>query len=186
MFPFEELCILASEENWCWNIYCTTCGHLHFRYSFAEIANGKTPADADWIIHSEITSYTRPLGNIPRNFTSKQKQKVNEICKDANLARIAKECKFPDWLGYLGLVLHHLGGDSDADRQLALAWASQLKKLVSAESRSFINLESICSTSSRTLNLRDLEQCETDMLLFFETRRSKPCTFSARLSVTFR
>lgn len=163
---FEDLCILASNENWCWNIYCTTCGHLHFRYSFLQLANGKSPTSVDWIIHSKITDYTRTLGSIPRNFTPNQKQTVIEICKDANLARIAKECKFPDWLGYLGLVSHHLGGDSDADRQISISWASQLKKMVTAKSRSFFNLESICSTSSRTLNLSDLELCETDIHLF--------------------
>ncbi|MGI8494506.1 MAG: hypothetical protein ACR2L1_04230 [Pyrinomonadaceae bacterium] len=93
-------------------------------------------------------------------------QRSLAICKEANLDRIAKECKFPDWLGYLGLVLYHLGGDSDADGQLSISWASQLKKLVPPNSRSFINLESICSTSSRTLNLSDLELCETDVRLY--------------------
>ncbi len=103
---------------------------------------------------------------LPRSYSPQQKQKAIEICREANLARIAKECKFPDWLGYLGLVLHHLGDDNEADRQLSLSWASQLKKLVSPKPRSFYNLESICATSSGTLNLGDLGRCETDMRLF--------------------
>ena len=160
---FEDLCILASNENWCWNIYCTTCGHLHFRYSFLELANGKSPTDADWLIHSKTTDYTQTLGSIPRHFKPNQKRKVIEISKNANLSHIANECRFPDWLGYLGLVLHHLGGNSEDDRHLSLSWASQLKNLVRASSRSFIILESICSTNSRFLSLRDLENCEADM-----------------------
>ncbi len=160
---FEELCILASKEDWCWKISCTTCGHLHFKYSFAEIANGKTPANGNWLIHSNKTNYTQRLGNIPRNFAPNQKQKAIEICKDSNLARIAKECKFPDWLGYLGLVLHHLGGNPEDDRKLSLSWASQLKNLVPASSRSYTNLESICSTNSKLLSLADLENCEADI-----------------------
>jgi hypothetical protein len=163
MNAFEELCILASDENWCWNIYCTTCGHLHFRYSFSQIANGKSPANADWLIHSKTTDYTRTLGSLPRQFTANQKQKIIEICKDADLSRIANECKFPDWLGYLGLVLHHLSGNPEDDRKLSLSWASQLKNLVPASSRSYTNLESICSTNSKLLSLADLENCEADI-----------------------
>ncbi len=158
--------MLASEENGCWKIYCTTCGHLHFRYSFLEIANGKSPADAGWIIHSDKTNYTQRLGSIPKNFTSNQKQKVIEICKSADLSCIASKCKFPDWLGCLGLVLHHLSGNAEQDRQLSLSWASQLENIVSAASRSHINLESICSTDSRRLSVSDLEGCESDMRLF--------------------
>jgi hypothetical protein len=97
------------------------------------------------LLHSDKTNYTERLGKVPRNFTSNQIQKVVEICKNASLARIAKECKFPDWLGYLGLVLHHLGGDSEADRQLSLSWAEQLKNIVPRHSRSYINMESIIS-----------------------------------------
>src|SRR4051812_28106316 len=99
---FEQLCILASEENWCWNLYCTTCGHLHFIFSFNELAQGKSPADGDWLIHARVTKYQLPF---TRRFTDMQSQTIISICKEANLSLIADSCKFPDWLGYLGLVL---------------------------------------------------------------------------------
>lgn len=158
---FEQLCILASKENWCWNIYCTTCGHLHFRYSFLELAHGKSPADADWLIHSNDTKYPLPF---PRTFTDTQSLLVISICKEADLSLIADKCKSPDWLGYLGLVLHHFGA-ADHKRLLCLSWASQLKALVPSISPSHANLEAVSSSSTRQLSLRDLEMIETDWRL---------------------
>ena len=26
----HEICRLASHDNWCWNLYCGTCGHQEF------------------------------------------------------------------------------------------------------------------------------------------------------------
>ena len=58
MNKFEELCELASRENWCWKLYCTTCGHMDFRYSFSELADGKSPGEREWQIHKGLTSRT--------------------------------------------------------------------------------------------------------------------------------
>lgn len=104
MNQFESLCILASNENWCWNLYCTTCGHMHFKYAFLELSNGKSPEDSDWITHSERTSFAKLLGPIPRLYTDSQKENILKICLDADIHSIANRCRFPDWLGYMGLV----------------------------------------------------------------------------------
>jgi len=48
MNQFEALCKLASDENWCWNLNCATCGHMHFRYAFSELAAAKSPEGGDW------------------------------------------------------------------------------------------------------------------------------------------
>ena len=100
---FEALCELAEKEDWCWTIACTTCGHTHFRYAFQEIARGKSPADEDWIVRNEIKDFKESIGRFPRRFEIKEKIKVLEICLEANITdpRIH--------LGYLGLVLHHMG-----------------------------------------------------------------------------
>ena len=45
--PFLSLCRLASQENWCWKIICTTCGHMHFRYGFKELIGTGTTYEAD-------------------------------------------------------------------------------------------------------------------------------------------
>ena len=66
MNQFEALCKLASDENWCWNLFCSTCGHMHFRYSFAELAIGKSPESKGWIIHKARTDNLNQLVTLPR------------------------------------------------------------------------------------------------------------------------
>ena len=41
MNAFEAMSKLASQEKWCWNLNCTTCGQLHFRFGLVELTRGK-------------------------------------------------------------------------------------------------------------------------------------------------
>lgn len=159
MNQFEELCKLASYENWCWNLFCTTCGHMHFRYAFKELADGKSPADPTWLIHGHNTRYSKLLGPIPRNYTKDQKEKVINICCNSDISSIAKTCKFPDWLGYLGLILEHMRTESESYKKLSRNWASQLSRLVPNDSTVRVRLIEMAEGNG-VLNIRDLELCE--------------------------
>ncbi|MFZ5796796.1 MAG: hypothetical protein ACOY3O_00055 [Thermodesulfobacteriota bacterium] len=163
MNQFEVLCKLASDENWCWKLFCTTCGHMHFRYAFAELAVGKSPDKPGWIVHGRNTNYSNSLGPLPRNYSKEQQEKINNICRNASLASIAKACKFPDWLGYLGLVLEHMYSGEESYKKLSETWASQLSAQVSDESTLRIRLSEIAKGNG-LLNIMDLEACETDIM----------------------
>ena len=163
MNPFVELCKLASNENWCWNLYCTTCGHMHFRYAFAELAAGKSPTDPSWIIHKRDTRYPDSLGPLPTGYTEEQKEKVATICRTADLSSIAEVCKCPDWLGYLGLVLSHMYSSTESFRKLSESWASQFSKLVTDTSAIRMKLDEI-ATGNGVLSITDLEACETSIM----------------------
>ena len=52
--PFEALCSLASREHWCWKMFCTTCGHMLFRYAFRQLASGTSPDDEGWLVHHPV------------------------------------------------------------------------------------------------------------------------------------
>ena len=163
MNQFEALCQLASEENWCWNLHCTTCGYLHFRYAFSELANGKSPEDKDWLIHTNKTQYHRLIGPLSRQYSESQKDKFLNICLDADLHTIAKTCKFPDWLGYLGLVLVHMLTNAQTYKSVSSKWASQLKELVLEHSQIHSRLSDIADNENILLNIKDLEGCERYM-----------------------
>lgn len=163
MNQFEELCKLASAENWCWNLSCTTCGHRHFRYAFAEIIINKLPTSSDWIIHSDNTDYFNSLGPLPRNYSEKQKATLHLICCDSSLASIAASCKFPDWLGYLGLIINHMHSPRESYKELSKNWASQLYDLVTKGSPISIRLSEI-SIGKGLINIKDLEACESNIL----------------------
>ena len=160
---FEALCILASDENWCWKLCCTTCGHMHFRYAFSELAMGKSVTDSSWAVRRRRTRYTKSIGFIPRNYSEEQKAIIIGICCNASLSSISDSCKFPDWLGYLGLVLSNTHSAMEAYKELSSNWASQLSSLVSESSPIQLVLRDIAE-GSRLLNLNDLEACEKDLM----------------------
>ena len=159
MNQFESLCKLASDETWCWKLFCTTCGHMHFRYAFSELALGKSPEDMDWLVHGRNTRYSSSLGSLPRSYTEEQKEVILDICIEANIFSIASNCTFPDWLGYLGLVLDHMHTRSETYNVLSVTWAQQLAGMVSPSSHIHDRLEQIINDNG-TLNLKDLESCE--------------------------
>lgn len=179
---FNALCELASAEGWCWNLACTTCGHLHFRYGFLELASGKSVNDSDWIVHRRKTAYAKQLGTLPKNYSESQKESVLIICKDANIAEIALVCKFPDWLGFLGLVLVDMNPKNDRNfetlqdglffdvpqsnryLEVSQSWASQLKNLVMADSSIWHQLDKI-SSNELTLTLENLESIESNLIM---------------------
>lgn len=159
MNAFEEVCILASTENWCWKLGCTTCGCLHFRYSFREIARGNSPSDRAWQIHARRTSYASTLGDFPRLYTEDEQGQILGICKKASLRRISEECSFPDWLGYLGLILERMNSDLEEYREVSQTWCQQLADIVPAKSYAHDKLISKLE-DGLLLSLADLEVCE--------------------------
>jgi len=155
---FESLCFLASNENWCWNLSCTTCGNMHFRYGFVELANLKLPGTKNWLVHTKTSTYKK-IGDFPRTYSLKQKSTIQEICIEANLQNIAKQCTHPDWLGYLGLVLVHINSDTELFQKLSISWAQQLRLMVYKNSAIDIKLQEIADGNG-LLSINDLESCE--------------------------
>jgi hypothetical protein len=159
MNAFEEVCKLASNENWCWKLGCTTCGCLHFRYSFQELARGKSPSDRNWLVYSRRTNYAATLGDFPRQYSDEEKRQVLVICKNASLKRISEECRFPDWLGYLGLILERMNSDLDEYREVSQTWTQQLADIVPTHSYAHDRLDAQLR-AGQLLSLADLEMCE--------------------------
>ena len=127
------------------------------------LATGQSPNDSDWIIHWSTTNYSHSLGSLPRTYSEDQKDKVNEICSKADLSTISSHSKFPDWLGYLGLILVHMHSDSESFENLSRSWAFQLSKLVQTPSQTHSRLSEI-ARGDGLLNISDLEACEVDIL----------------------
>jgi len=158
---FEELCFLASKEKWCWNLYCTTCGHMDFMYGFKELIKLKSPEDDNWIVHVRNT-YQKELGPAPRRFSKSSKTIMHKICAEANLFEIFKQCQKPDWLGYLGLVLNDMQDDSESFIELSKSWASQLKNMLPEDS-TFNKRLNIIIENNVFLTINDLENYENAM-----------------------
>jgi len=108
---FVALCKIASSNNWCWNIYCTTCGHGSFKVAFTKMIHGQQPDDKvfwpngkeNHALLKEIDQYN-DFGNDSR---TEDQIKLASIIAGAKISDIQAVARFPDWLGYIGLVIHH-------------------------------------------------------------------------------
>lgn len=146
---------------------------MHFRYAFVELANGKSSVDPDWQIHAHNTDF-RKLGEFPHRLSKEQKQAILKECLDADLLAIAKNCPFPDWLGYLGLILTHTSGSGSEYQQLLMRWSSQLLKVVITDTPIYHKLCSIANGEG-VLVIADLEDVEQniDHKFRFKSTRDK-------------
>jgi len=163
---FECLCKLASDENWCWKLHCTTCGHTLFRYAFRLMSRGIKVQDevrmtfsgiyraSGWIVRVDNNRFESQLGVFPRRWHITTKDKIVKICTGADLEVIANNCKYPDWRGYLGLVAAHMSSNSDAYKELSVNWAKQLLKMGEGEA-SRVELQKVAN-GERLLSWRDV------------------------------
>jgi len=162
MNAFNELCKLASKEKWCWKVPCSTCANYDFRYAFLQLAEEKIPNEATWLSTREIEQ--NKIYNFPHEYSKEVKQSVLKICLESNLSFISDNCLFPDWLGYLGVVMSHMkpryNENKDSYNKLTRHWAIQLHDMIPQSSAIYKRLESIIANNKHGLNFLDLEACE--------------------------
>jgi hypothetical protein len=174
--PFESVCKLASDGGgWCWRMPCTTCGNGHIRYAFIEMSLGKSPDEDGWITRKDVNdgvlfSKFGSFHDPPRSRL--EKDKITEICLNASIIYIADNCIFPEWLGYLGLILIHMK-ESSSYESLSSSWAKQLKEYLVREdneenSQKGHFLDEIIN-GGRLLNIQDLERIEEHIIGFTPT-----------------
>lgn len=160
---FYKLAVLASKERWCWNLYCTLCGHAKFRDAFTQLAEGKTPNGIGWQVYSSRGGDER-YRPAPRPFKREQKKRVLECCLQGSLRAVSNSCRFPDWLGYMGLVLEHMKTTDILYSALSTEWAAQLYQMVTYDSEAAIRLEEvIVGEAGSLLTIKDLALCEKAM-----------------------
>ena len=174
---FELLCRLASKERWCWKIPCTTCGNQEFQYGLRELGRGHSPAESEWVVHKGVQNLREKLGEFqyPRNpdcrigvhypyhLADPDKVAIVQVCAGADLKTIADECLFPDWLGYLGLVLYRMRCPDVAYNNLLALWAWQLRDFVQKYSIIWSHLGDCARQSDQQLSFGDLETVEFAM-----------------------
>ena len=176
---FEKICIIASKNNWCWKLYCTTCGCHDIRGAFYCIGLGlEIPNNLKRIY--EIKNDYR----VTQQFSNEILNKFLESVINANLFEINKHCKFPDWLGYIGLILHLFGGWDRYNeiardmgriplRDVAKSFCPQFIKMVSKDSNAFTILSDIINSNYlRELEVSDLEQIELGIIKNYDFKKN--------------
>ena len=158
---FQALCYNASNQNWCWTLHCTTCGCMHIRAGFYLI--GK---EGEFTVNG-ILSLLKNSNFQSLRLSFSEMEKVIIDASKADLNIIIKQCKFPDFLGYIGLLYYSFDCDetSNAIRKLTESYCLQFQKILDKESKSFILIERIIKSDyKKPFTLGLLELIETDLL----------------------
>jgi hypothetical protein len=164
---FDALCELASKESWCWKVPCSTCGNYDFRYAFLQLADGKHPSDPNWMDTAFIENHK--IYAFPHEYTHKAEQAVLKTCLESSLMNIGNDCKFPDWLGYIGVVMSHMrpryNENQDLYNALSKLWGQQMQEIIPKTSLIYARLEnglsfSCLSACERALNGEETKEQE--------------------------
>lgn len=140
---FQEICEVADEENWCWNLSCGTCGHQNFVKSLLLLTN-------------EIEPYPI-MGRDMRDLLISRGDKVQEKVKDTSIDYFANNFKYPDFLGYLGIALHYSQSAERENRILTEKWVPQFIQFMSDDvDINIIHLQNIL-TQKKVLSIADLD-----------------------------
>ena len=134
---FETLCLWASRNGWCWNVYCTTCANREFYIGFSLIA--KNISFEVWNHNDRRWPWRMLLPNPPLGWsqlTDSELKRFGRVLGSANLQAIRDDYKAQrtkkyisgaeDWLGYLGVVLGRYPLMLEDYDKVAIAWRRQL------------------------------------------------------------
>lgn len=109
--PFVALCEYASLKDWCWKIHCTTCGHGAFKVAFSKIIHDQHPDDDSFWPHGKSNHALLKEVDKYNDFWMRadtiNQLKLATTVAAAKISDIQAIAKFPDWLGYIGLVINH-------------------------------------------------------------------------------
>lgn len=160
---FISLCGIAGREHWCWNMLCTTCGHTDFLYGLMQIDRGSHPQDGNWVSRKEFQSRERPLGDysVPRRHLEGGCERLYLTCASASIIELSKVCPFPDYLGYLGIVLHHLEHIESRYLLLTKLWKTELIGMCRDEDAEPARTLGSPVRSAEQLRWMDLERFES-------------------------
>ena len=164
--PFLALCDLASRERWCWKMYCTTCGHAYFRHAFKELIAGKHPDTNVWIVRKGNHHALNTLGPMPLlgGWPIHEQRALARVLVQTDTRLIHEICRFPDWLGYLGLALAYTEDAEWKDKTITPVIVRQLITLIGSDIHCSAFLAELPRTQGRHLRWGDLETVESGIL----------------------
>jgi hypothetical protein len=154
---------IASENEWCYKTVCTTCGHSAFRIAFSKIVRGENPEDESFWPNGKKNSDIQEV-NKYKDFVFYRKAKkehqltLSGLVAQINLKELNEIAKFPDWLGYIGLVIYHCP-DEEAQRVISESLIPQFIELIDeSELKNRLNTK---LDKKEYISLQDLEAIES-------------------------
>ena len=163
---FVALCDYATHSRWCWKIHCTTCGgHAEFRIAFSKIIRDQHPDNKSfWPNDKDRRLFIGDQNKYDDFFgkTSEASQKkLASIVAEAKIIDIKEVAVFPDWLGCIGLVVHHCS-NRDARKKISDSLIPQFVSVFKDNEVLSKYFEEKYSQKS-FLELKDLDKIESSL-----------------------
>ena len=161
--PFVALCEYASQNNWCWKLFCTTCGHGAFKVAFSKLIQDQHPDNDSFWPHGRSNS--DPLKELDNNndfwraASIANQLKLASIVAGAKISDIQVVAKFPDWLGYIGLVINHCP-DRNARKLFSDAFIPQFIEMTK-ENKELSDYFKKMQSEDGMLSINDLSRIES-------------------------
>ena len=132
------ICHMAERQHWCWNLFCTTCGHCSFRAALYELSLGKSPSDNDWVTRAgqdrgwrQATVKYPAIRNIGFPAVEQlllESESLHEVISEANIMPILEHIHFPANLGMLGIALYYTERLEARDKTITTTWKRQVEE----------------------------------------------------------
>jgi hypothetical protein len=144
-----------------------------FRYGFMELSKDKHPDSPDWIVRmNNKDQLFGALGAVwgrsrrLHGLSKEDQTKLISILSRASILRISKQCRFPSWLGYLGLGLSYTEPVESEAKQLTTSWKPQLLKLLPSNANMMHLLQlTLFDSDESQLRWQDLERVEEALII---------------------
>jgi len=122
--PFVRLCRVTWQHNWCWNLFCGTCGAAQLRTALRLTAEGHDPYTFDRGLRN-----APQLGTAARWSVTSQEVLLDQIAQSP-VHVLATTTGGADWLGYLGIALSMTTDARDALARLTTRFMEQVEPLL--------------------------------------------------------
>ena len=155
---FTAFVKLAAARRYCWKLGCSTCGSWKYRSGLFLLSLGAVPESLRW------KRMERHLELSPKSFQDPDifDQEFCGLLRGADLREISQQCIFPDWLGYLGVVISEMQRcRSTATSEVLRSWALQLADMISFDPATCANIGRRGLIGERRLSWQDLEEVAT-------------------------
>jgi hypothetical protein len=128
----------ASRREVCWRIHCTTCGAGELRSGVFLLARRVPLRLVALPVHTNPELFTmnavsdelptvawHRLASPRGKLRAAEADHLTKVCVEARLRDLARAAAFPDWLGYLGIILDELQGYDEQRLRIGIEWARQ-------------------------------------------------------------
>jgi|TARA_B110000967_G_C18784699_1_gene510134 hypothetical protein len=154
---FYDICKFADFHQWGWNLAChgggclTTLNHAFFILINKEKLIVKYLEDPDFTPDLDQTTLQ------PRNINQDDALKLQKFILEINLKKYLLDIKFPNNLGYLGVVLNMVGEDFEMENRILTKFLITNFRILFPTQYNLIKKLDHIYYSNKIINWKDLE-----------------------------